>query len=90
MSAEIIALAEHLSGANTRRLSDCTASTTFKPHLERRHTTRREAQEYLASRGFLCLPFGWANGRWRARIESLDAGVMVIVDMPGTAYARSN
>ena len=90
MSAEIIAIAESQSRGNTRRSSAHASSTTCKPHFERRYTTHREAQEYLSSRGFLCLPLGWANGRWRANIESYECGVVVIVDMPNAALARSN
>jgi hypothetical protein len=91
MSAEIIAITTNQSQRNIRSGRSAHAShATCKPCFERRYATRREAQEYLSSRGFLCLPVGWANGRWRARIDSLECGVVVIVDMPNAAFARPN
>ena len=85
MSATVIAFEQrkdtthpHLSGVGT----------TCKPHLERHYHTREEAQGYLSSRGFLLLPFGWANGRWRARIEIHESEFVVTVDMPSAALPR--
>jgi hypothetical protein len=42
---------------------------TYKPEIRRRYHSRGEAFHYLSSRGFLFLPCGWANGRWRALVE---------------------
>src|SRR5215469_2902773 len=38
----------------------------YKPEIRRQCRTLAEAHQYLASRGFLLLPRGWANGRWQA------------------------
>jgi hypothetical protein len=54
---------------------------TCSAHLERHYPSRREAHEYLASRGFLFLPFGWANGRWRARVDIRHDDVVVLVSI---------
>lgn len=42
---------------------------TCNTELTRRYSHRAEAERYLASRGFLCLPSGWQNGRWAATLE---------------------
>jgi len=42
---------------------------TYKAELKRHFPTREQAYAYLASRGFLYLPSGWANGRWAAAID---------------------
>ena len=43
------------------------------PEIHRSFASRDSAFRYLASRGFLSTPRGWANGRWQAAIE-LRAG----------------
>jgi len=52
---------------------------TCNAELYRRFRSRDEAYGYLASRGFLCLPGGWANGRWAATLEKVDAGYIVAI-----------
>jgi hypothetical protein len=52
-----------------------------KPEIKRHCRTRAEAHQYLASRGFLCLPRGWANGRWLARLDSENEGVVVSISL---------
>jgi hypothetical protein len=54
---------------------------TCDAHLERHYRSRRDAHDYLSSRGFLFLPFGWANGRWRARIDMRGDDFVVVVSM---------
>lgn len=52
---------------------------TLNAELIRRYLTRDEASQYLASRGFLLLPKGWANGRWVAELEKAAIGYIVTV-----------
>ena len=52
-----------------------------KPEIRRQCRTLAEAHQYLASRGFLLLPHGWANGRWQARIESDREAVVVSISL---------
>jgi hypothetical protein len=52
-----------------------------KPEIKRHCRTRAEAHRYLASRGFLFLPRGWANGRWLARLENENEGVVVSISL---------
>ena len=42
---------------------------TCNAEINRSFHTRDAAFRYLASRGFLCGPQGWANGRWAATVE---------------------
>ncbi len=47
--------------------------------IMRRYPTRVEAVAYLVSRGFLCLPGGWQNGRWAATLKNAgDAHIVTI------------
>jgi hypothetical protein len=46
---------------------------TYCAEMKRRYHTRGEAHAYLASRGFLFLPGGWANGRWAATLDKVDS-----------------
>lgn len=52
---------------------------TCNAEIRRRYPTREFAHAYLCSRGFLCLPQGWANGRWSATVEGDDTGYSVII-----------
>lgn len=52
---------------------------TCNAELMRRFPTRVEAVAYLVSRGFLCLPGGWQNGRWAATLK--NAGDAFIVSI---------
>jgi len=52
---------------------------TCRAELHRRYATREEACAYLASRGFLFLPGGWANGRWVATLDSTSSAVIVSI-----------
>ena len=85
MSAKIIAFTDGRSRKDTHNRRAHGLSTTYRPHLERHYQTRLEAHEYLSSRGFLLLPFGWMNGRWRACVEMREGEFVVIVDMPSAA-----
>ena len=46
---------------------------TYKAELKRHFPSREQAYAYLAARGFLYLPNGWANGRWAASIDILNS-----------------
>jgi len=52
---------------------------TYRAELKRRYATREEACAYLASRGFLFLASGWANGRWAATLDITSGGVIVSI-----------
>lgn len=52
---------------------------TCNAELTRRYRSRTEAETYLASRGFLCLPSGWQNGRWAATLEKVAGAIIVRV-----------
>ena len=69
--------------AATKLLHDRNRETAMicKPEIRRQCRTLAEAHQYLASRGFLLLPRGWANGRWQARIESDREGVVVSISL---------
>jgi hypothetical protein len=47
--------------------------------ITRRFPTREGAFKYLFSRGFLCVPSGWENGRWAATVDGGRAGCNVRV-----------
>ena len=64
-------------GASCRHFRD--PVMTCNPVIRRRYRTREHAYDYLCSRGFLCLPQGWANGRWSATVESDGSGYSVTV-----------
>jgi hypothetical protein len=51
---------------------------TYNAELIRRYPTRDEAARYLASRGFLLLPNGWANGRWVATLDKENSGCYIV------------
>ena len=53
----------------------------YRPEIKRHCHTRAEAHHYLASRGFLLLPRGWANGHWQAQLESEREGVIVSISL---------
>ena len=52
---------------------------TCDPEIKRCYPTRHEAWGYLASRGFVCHPDGWENGRWAALVVRDEAGFNVTV-----------
>jgi hypothetical protein len=60
---------------------------TCNAELVRRYHTRDEASRYLASRGFLFLPNGWANGRWVANLERENNEYTVTVRLPAHGAA---
>jgi hypothetical protein len=50
---------------------------TYYAEMKRQYDTREAAYAYLASRGFLFLPGGWANGRWAATLDKVDSGFIL-------------
>lgn len=52
---------------------------TCNAEITRRFPTREQAFGYLLSRGFLCVPRGWENGRWSATVEGDRSGSRVRV-----------
>jgi hypothetical protein len=54
---------------------------TCTAEIKRQYTTREEAFRYLMSRGFLCAPGGWENGRWRATVEYVQQAFLVRVEL---------
>lgn len=60
---------------------------TYGARLERHFHSRSEAHAYLSSRGFLFLPFGWANGRWRARVDMHGDDFVVFVSITSASAA---
>jgi hypothetical protein len=52
---------------------------TYLTEMKRRYPTREEAYAYLASRGFLFLPGGWANGRWAATLDVANGEFIVSI-----------
>ena len=52
---------------------------TCKAEIHRAFTSYNAAFDYLVSRGFLCLPRGWENGRWFADIEPEGNRIRVAV-----------
>jgi hypothetical protein len=73
--------------ATTRLLHGRNRETAMvcKPEIRRHCRTRAEAHQYLASRGFLFLTHGCANGRWQARLESEGEGVIVSISLEDQA-----
>lgn len=69
--------------AVTKLLHDRNRETAMmcKPEIRRHCRTLAEAHQYLASRGFLVLPHGWANGRWQAQTDSDGEGVVVSISL---------
>ena len=63
------------------------AGVTCTAQLERRYHTGSEAHEYLLSRGFLVRPFGWTNGRWRARVEMRSDDFIVLINLTAASAA---
>lgn len=53
-----------------------------RAEIRRRFLTRDEASRYLAARGFLFLPQGWANGRWTASLDQDNSGFALTIDLP--------
>lgn len=51
---------------------------TYQAELRRYYPTRQAAHAYLAARGFLFLPDGWANGLWAATIDSAPGGGIAV------------
>ena len=63
---------------------------TYSTEIKRRYETREKAYAYLASRGFLLLPNGWANGRWAATLERTGVEFTVSVWLrPANATAMA-
>ena len=60
---------------------------TYCTDIRRHYRSRAEAYAYLASRGFLFLPNGWANGRWAATVEIAHGEFIVRVWLQGKAVA---
>ena len=54
---------------------------TCRAELKRSFTSYTAAFDYLTMRGFLCVPRGWENGRWRAVVAHTDAGIEVFVQL---------
>lgn len=54
---------------------------TCKAEISRVFPTYHSAFGYLTSRGFLCLPSGWGNGRWSASIEAAGSQIRVLVSL---------
>ena len=52
---------------------------TCSAEINRAFPSHHAAFDYLTSRGFLCLPRGWANGRWQASVVSEGYRVLVNV-----------
>jgi hypothetical protein len=52
---------------------------TCNAEINRMFPSYRAAFDYLTSRGFLCMPRGWQNGRWHASVESEGDRVFVAV-----------
>jgi len=50
-----------------------------KAEINRTFPTYRNAYDYLTSRGFLCMPRGWENGRWSALVEPANNHIHVLV-----------
>lgn len=87
MSAKVIRLPVNPRQTTPAAHPTQNAGVTYST-LERHYPGRREAHEYLASRGFLFLPpFGWANGRWRARVDVRDDDDVVVLVSIATANA---
>jgi hypothetical protein len=55
------------------------AIMTCNAEISRMFPSYRSAYDYLTSRGFFCLPRGWANGRWSASVETAGRQVHVLV-----------
>ena len=82
-------IAQHpLAGAGRGLQDDQETAMTFKAEIRRRCRSREEACAYLSSRGFLCLPSGWANGRWAATLDRDRDGCVVTVWLRIEAEAR--
>ena len=60
---------------------------TYKAELKQHFPSREQAYAYLASRGFLYLPNGWANGRWAASIDISNGTVTVEIWLRGKEAA---
>ncbi len=54
---------------------------TCNAEINRAFPSYHAAYDYLASRGFLCLPRGWENGRWQASVASDGMRVLVNVQL---------
>ena len=52
---------------------------TCKAEINRAFSSYSAAFAYLTSRGFLCVPRGWENGRWHASIELEGRQILVSV-----------
>jgi hypothetical protein len=68
-----------LTGAAPRRPNKQETAMTCKAEIRRRCRTRDDACAYLSTRGFLCLPSGWANGRWAANLDTDRDGCVVTI-----------
>lgn len=61
---------------------------TYPAKFRLYYPTRAAAHAYLAARGFLFLPEGWANGLWAATIDSaLGGGIVVTIWLRARAAA---
>jgi len=54
---------------------------TCRAEINRAFCSYHAAYDYLTSRGFLCLPRGWANGRWHASVASDGLRILVNVQL---------
>lgn len=59
-----------------------------KAQIRRRFPTRDDAHRYLAARGFLFLPQGWANGRWIASLDQDASGFALTIDLRLGIYPK--
>jgi hypothetical protein len=82
-------IAQHpLRGAGPRLQNNQENAMTCKAEIRRRCRTREDACAYLSSRGFLCLPSGWANGRWAATLDMDRDGCVVTIWLRTEAEPR--
>jgi len=54
---------------------------TCRAEINRSFPSYHNAYHYLTSRGFLCLPRGWQNGRWQASVVSDGLRILVNVQL---------
>jgi hypothetical protein len=72
---------DRLSGIAPCDERDREVAMIHKAKIRRRFWTRDEAHRYLASRGFLFLPQGWANGRWTASVDQDVSGFALTIGL---------